>query len=276
MDIPQSNSYLPKWTKPILLIGPIALFLFATAYGVLEVHSSTDTWIGLAAGRQILNSDEFPTTDTFSFTFNGKPWYNQNWLTHVFQYWLYSKIAPNAVVYGTWTLAALVFFFTLLAAYWRSGTWIGATLAAAVVALGCRDFLSARPATTGFFCIAALWALICAVEGQRGKTRWWPIALLLPLMLVWGNAHGSFVFGYGVLALWVGHWFVVRTINVRNSWIFSLAAVLIVMVAGGVLYSAIPEEVLTKYPNRPAKAIFGLMCVQCSTASNTCPTSEAM
>ena len=230
----------------LLLLGPILLFVAATAFGVLEVHSSTDTWIGLAAGRQIFTADEFPKTDTFSYTFNGKVWYNQNWLTHLSQYWLYSYVSPNAVIYGTWAMSAAVFVFTLLAAYWRSGTWVGALLAASIVGLGCRDFLSARPATTGFFCIAALWALICAIEGQRDKRRWWPIVLLLPLLLVWGNAHGSFVFGYGVLALYVGHWFVVRTIRVNHSWAFSLVLVLLVILIGGVFYGVVPAEVKTK------------------------------
>ena len=215
----------------LLYLGPIALFLAAAAWGVLEIHSSTDTWIGLAGGRAILENTDwtnlretFPRNDTFSYTFDGELWFNQNWLTHVFQYWLYSHVSRDAVVYGTWLLASGVFWFVLLAAYWRSGSWLGALLAAAVVGLGCRDFLSARPATTGFFCISALWALVCALEGQRGKTRWWPIVLLLPLLFLWGNAHGSFVFGYGTLALYVGYWFLTRTIGHKFSWAFSLVA----------------------------------------------------
>ena len=241
-----SPDRLPAWLHTglwaLLLIGPIGLFLAATAFGILEVHSSTDTWIGLAAGQQIYTADEFPKTDTFSYTFNGEVWYNQNWLTHLFQYWLYAHVSPDAVIYGTWAMSASVFVFTLLAAYWRSGTWVGALLAASIVALGCRDFLSARPATTGFFCIAALWALICAIDGQRGKRRWWPIVLLLPLLLMWGNAHGSFIFGYGVLGLFVGHWFVVRTIRVNYSYVFSLILVLMLMLIGGVAYSAAPPD----------------------------------
>jgi len=242
-----SPDRLPAWLHTglmvlLVLVGPVSLFVAATAFGILEVHSSTDTWIGLAAGQQIYTADEFPKTDTFSYTFNGKVWYNQNWLTHLAQYWLYSHISPNAVIYGTWTLSASVFVFTLLAAYWRSATWVGALLAASIVALGCRDFLSARPATTGFFCIAALWALICAIDGQREKRRWWPIVLLLPLLLMWGNAHGSFVFAYGVLGLYVGHWFVVRTIRVNYSYVFSLILVLMLMFIGGVAYSAAPAD----------------------------------
>jgi hypothetical protein len=225
----------PRWLSGLLYVGPILLFAAATAFGVLEVHSSTDTWIGLAAGRQILTADEFPKHDTFSYTFCGEVWYNQNWLTHLFQYCLYCYLSPNAVIYGTWAMSASVFVLALLAAYWRSGTWLGALLAASAVALGCRDFLSARPATTGFFCIAALWALLCALEGQREKRRWWPIVLLLPLLLLWGNAHGSFVFGYGILLLYIGHWFVVRTIGVRHSWTFSLAAPLLAILVGGIL-----------------------------------------
>ena len=223
----------------LLYIGPFALFLVAAAWGVLEIHSSTDTWIGLAGGRSIMEQTDwtnlretFPRNDTFSYPFNGELWFNQNWLTHLSQYWLYSKISRNAVVYGTWLLASGVFWFVLLAAYWRSGSWLGALLAAAVVGLGCRDFLSARPATTGFFCIAALWALICALEGQRAKTRWWPIVLLLPLLFLWGNAHGSFVFGYGTLALYVGYWFLARTITHKLSWAFSLVAVVILIPIG--------------------------------------------
>jgi len=245
-DIAAKTPLKPRRWELIFLLGPIALFLGAMAFGFLEVHSSTDTWIGLAAGRQILTSTEFPTSDTFSFTFHGETWYNQNWLTHLYQYWLYSHISPNSVIYGAWALAGSVFLFTLFGAYWRSGTWIGALICAGIVGIGGRDFLSARPATTGYFCIAALWALICAVEGQREKRRWWPIALLLPLLLIWGNAHGSFIFGYGVLTLYVGHWFVVRTLNFTHSWAYSLGAVLMVLMIGGVIYCLAPESANAK------------------------------
>ncbi len=250
-----------RWWHPVALyVGPVLLFVCATAYGILEVHSSTDTWIGLAAGRQILESDHFPRTDTFSYTFEGENWYNQNWLTHVFQYWLYSHLGPNAVVYGTWALSSSVFLLTLLACYWRSGNLLGSLVAASVVALGGRDFLSARPATTGFFCIAALWALICAIEGQRHKTRWWPVALLLPLLLLWGNAHGSFVFGYGVLGLYVGHWFVARTIGQRRAWIWSLLGVGVVLLILGLVYAR-PAEGVAHRPEDLTN-FFGLQLVK--------------
>jgi hypothetical protein len=45
--------------------------------------------------------------------------------------------------------------------------------------------------------------MLCAVEAERSRVRRWPVALLLPILLVWGCAHGSFTFGYGLLGLYV-------------------------------------------------------------------------
>lgn len=207
----------PRLPLPTLVLaaGPILLALSAFAYGMLEVHMSTDTWIGLAAGKQILDLGRVPTTDSFSFTFPGQPWYNQNWGTHALQYWLFSRFGPNSVMYATWGLIFATYGLVALAAYWRTRTWIGSLLAAAVVALGCRDYMSPRPATTGFFCMAALWALLCALEGQRERKRWWPIWALLPLLLIWGCVHGSFTFGYGILGLYVAIWSAVQFFGPR-------------------------------------------------------------
>ena len=230
MDIHQeiSSEKTPRPYRALILLGPILLFIACAAYGVLEAHPANDTWIGLAAGRQILSSQEFPLTDTFSYTVNGETWYNQNWLTHTFQYWLYDVIAHDAVIYVTWLLAAGVFAMTILATYYRTNNTLAALIAASVVALGCRDFLSARPATTGFFCLAALWALICYLEGHSGRHRRWPILLLLPLLTFWGCAHGSFVLGYGILALYVANWAIMRGFKKHAS--ADLGQIILIMI----------------------------------------------
>lgn len=230
-----AKSTLPGWA----LLGPILLFAAASAWGVLEVHSSTDTWIGLAAGRQILQETNwldigrtFPKHDTFSFTFAGTVWYNQNWLSHVYFWLLHDTLGRSWVVFGTWAVAAGMFVLVGVAAWLRSGSWLAAIFGAALVAAASRDWLSARPATVQFFLFAALWVLFSALLAQRGKGRplpwrarepvvdagsgrvqagvWWPIILLVPLFLVWGNAHGSFVFGYALVGLFGACWAVAR------------------------------------------------------------------
>lgn len=228
--------------QPLLIVGPILAFLAACAYGVLEVHSSTDTWIGLACGRQILESSPFPTKDTFSFTAAGNTFFNQNWLTHVWQYWVYSRIGPNAVIYGTWAMSASIFVMTLAAAWFRTHHWIGAIVAATITALGCREFLSARPATTGFFLMAILGLILAALDGQTARRRWWPVALLFPLMLVWGHAHGSFMFGYGLLGVYLANWGLMRLVfpaaaRIDLKQAIAIAAVMLAAVIATILTS---------------------------------------
>ena len=185
-------------------MGVALLFVAACAWGVLEVHFSTDTWIGLAAGRQILTEPKFPVNDTFTYTFNGKVFFNQNWLSHVYFWLLYNYIGPNAVIYGTWAAGVGMFTLVLLATRFRCGSWLAATLTAALVAIASRDWLSARPATIQFLFFSALWLCLSALISQGERRRWWAVILLLPVFGGWTHAHGSFVFGYLLLAMFLG------------------------------------------------------------------------
>lgn len=199
---------------PWIAAGVAALFLSACAFGVLEVHHSTDTWIALAAGRQILHSSTFPKLDTFSYTFYGRPWINQNWLSHVMFWWLYDTRGPDAVAIGTWILGAATFGLTALAVRLRCGSWIAAGLAASVVAFASRDWLSARPATVQFFCLAVLTAALSALlhpAAPKGRNGWALIGVAA-VMAVWPHAHGSFVLGFGLLGTFVGCWVVARVL----------------------------------------------------------------
>ncbi len=203
LEKPPSAVPLPGYLK-YLQVGVILLFVVACAHGVLEVHSSTDTWIGLAAGRAIFSEPEFPVADTFSYTFNGDTWFNQNWLSHVYFWILYDYIGPDWVVYGTWFLGAITFVSVLLATRLRCGSWFAATLAAAVVAFATRDWLSARPATTQFACISVLWLALMALWSQGERRRWWPLLIILLDFLAWTHAHGSFIFGYMLIVMFLG------------------------------------------------------------------------
>ncbi|MCG8401108.1 MAG: hypothetical protein MJA84_05875, partial [Firmicutes bacterium] len=189
----------------ILWLGVVAAFVVACFWGALEVHSSNDTYIGLEAGRRIMASGTFPTTDWFSFTFEGKKWFNQNWLSHVYLWLMYDQLGPNFTIYGTWAMGMLIFFFVGGTVYLRTHSLLAALVTGALVGFGCRDWLSARPATFQFTLMSgtwfALWALMS--QGQR-KWRVWAIALLFIIFLAWPHAHGSFVFGFGLIVMVIG------------------------------------------------------------------------
>jgi hypothetical protein len=101
-----------RWpVETVLWLGVLAAFIATSMWGVLEIHSSNDTYIGLEAGRKIMSSEEFPTYDWFSYTFEGKEWINQNWLSHVYLWLLYDHLGPNWTIYGTWAMGWLIFIF---------------------------------------------------------------------------------------------------------------------------------------------------------------------
>ncbi len=174
-------------------IGPLLFFVAACAYGMLEVHSSTDTWIGLAAGRQIVELGHVPKTDSFSFTFPGQHWYNQNWGTHLAQYWVYSHFGPDAVIHANWSLIAATALLFVFACWKRTANLPASLIAASIAILGFRDYASARPATTGYFCMAALSAILCALESPWQKNRWLPIAAIPIVLMAWGCVPGLYV-----------------------------------------------------------------------------------
>jgi hypothetical protein len=207
----------------MVALGAFGFFAVASAWSVLDANFSTDTWMGLATGRQLMQQldwsrfdDTFPRLDTFSYTFYGRLFFNQNWLGNLGQYWIYDRISPAAVVYATWLTALCIHAAVLFAVYFRTRSWLAAWLAAGVSAFGMRDFMEPRAAIVGLLCLASFWALISAVEGQRDRVRWWPIVLLLPVLVVWSNAHGSFSLGFVLLGLYVGHWIVARLCRKRR------------------------------------------------------------
>lgn len=205
-----------RWPfEGLLWLGVVAAFIICAFWGVLEVHSSNDTYIGLEAGRQIMSSEEFPTQDWFSYTFEGGKWFNQNWLSHVYLWLLYDNLGPNWTIYGTWAMGWLIFTFVAGVVYLRTHSILAALVTGALVGFGCRDWLSARPATFQFTLMAGTWFALWALMSQtERKWRWWAIALLLVLFLAWPHAHGSFIFGFGLIVMVIGAEVGVQLLNI--------------------------------------------------------------
>ncbi len=186
--------------------GFLVLFLAGCFTGMSGIHHTNDTWIALATGRYILEHHEVPTTDPFSYTFYGKHFFNQNWLTHVAFFWVYERFGPAAVVIFFWLLTSTIYGMMLYACRIRARSWTAALLGAAVAAAASRHYLDIRPQISGYFLLAIFCAVLHYFCVPRPRQRWWPALLVFPILFVWSNAHGSFVFGYGLVAAFVGCW----------------------------------------------------------------------
>ncbi|MBN1492446.1 MAG: hypothetical protein JXA69_21215, partial [Phycisphaerae bacterium] len=160
-----------------------------------------DVWLGLAAGRLILERGytDFPVADEFTWTFAGKTWYNQNWLSHVILYWTYDRLFPAAIV-GLSLICLLIIAVSLILTtrVLCGETMLGALLVALGLVAG-HILWQIRPDTATRIC-ACLMLLVLVLTTYRHAL--WGLAVL-PLLLFWSNAHGGFLLGYAMVGAWL-------------------------------------------------------------------------
>ena len=217
----QWNAYYDVYVKWAALI---LVFMVACNY-VTDSH----VWLHLKTGQLIAKQAAPVTTDQFSYTEAGRPWFNIPWLFQWFHAFLYDfvyglvpvdKTDPTAnqakaeqIAIGTLVVFdALVRFLTagliLKFRHRGPGLWWSAvcmTLALGVIyhpivgilmgGIAGPSFVS--PSTWGLFLLALeLWILFRAFFQGRGFGLW----LLVPIFLLWVNVDESFLFGLAVLA----------------------------------------------------------------------------
>lgn len=161
-----------------------------------------------ATGGQILDSRAVPTSDVFSFTAFGEPWTVQSWFASVWYRGLYEVGGLGLVRIGNGLLIA-----ALVAAIWRL-TRAANTLLPRVLLMGLLLVIGTmmwtpRPLVFGLLCFVLF---IETVENERR-----PLWLLLPVMWVWVNTHGSFPLAFVFLgAVLVGHLLDCRQLDRRH------------------------------------------------------------
>jgi hypothetical protein len=182
-------SHVPPW----LWLG-IATYVFLLINGSLLLGDS-DTYWHIAVGQWILDHLAFPRSDFYSFTRAGEPWISSSWLAQV----LYAAAYDWAGWAGPVAIAAAFSASTFaLLAYFLGHAMparyaIAVALAALVLSV---THLFARPHVLVMpIMVAWVYGLTRASEQRRPPPFW-----LLPLLVLWANLHGGFVFGLALVA----------------------------------------------------------------------------
>ena len=186
---------------PIVRALLVACLLIHALWAALEPVTGADTWWSMVAGRWIVEHGSVPSVDTLSYTFAGKPWFNQEWLAQVIFYELYVRLGGTslallkiAVVIATLTLAAWI-------AARRSGSLVLAVATTCAAAFVCRTNFDIRAQLFTFLLSLVVLAAIHAY--RRGAPA--AVLALLPLTIVlWVNLHYGFIFGVGTCLLYAG------------------------------------------------------------------------
>ncbi len=136
----------------------------------------------LATGRRILESG-VPTVDPYSFTARGEPWVVQSWFASLLYAQSEAWFGPAGLRLGlALTMVALVACIWALTAPART-VLPRLAVAALAVAVGSGAWSFERPLMFGLLGVAML---LLVVEERL------PMWVVLPVMWVWVNTHGSF------------------------------------------------------------------------------------
>jgi MFS family permease len=182
-----------------------ALYVVAVAAAIIAslggaaAHLSQDGWLALLAGRLIAQHG-IPHHDTLTVMAHGARWVDQQWLGQLTLYGLYRAGGYALVVVAYVALAAAALAMAIAAARHIGGSerhivWVLplATLFYIATAVTIR--------TQGFgypLFVAVLWLLASEVRSPTRRR----VYLVFPLLIVWGNLHGSVTMGVGVAVLY--------------------------------------------------------------------------
>jgi hypothetical protein len=173
----------------------VAVYLLLMALGS-RLFGDPDTYLHIAVGRLILDQHMLPASDPFSTTMHGMHWVVYEWLSQIVYTLAYRFGGWIAVAALTAGAAALAFgqLTRYLLEHLRPAPTTIAVLAALVLTA---PHLVARPHVLALP-LLVIWIaeLIRAVDDARP-----PSWRLLPVMTLWANLHGSFLFGVALTGL---------------------------------------------------------------------------
>ena len=172
------------------------------AYGVdaalEQLTASVDLWWHLATGRWIVEHLQVPRRDVFSYTVEGAPWIDPEWLSQVLLFALFRGGGGTALAVFKLVVTPVFLLIAVWAGRRRSGSLLFSVAAGIAAALLCRQFLDIRPDLFLFVGTAVVLAIVHAY--RRGARP--AILVLLPVtMALWVNLHSSFIFGLGMIGL---------------------------------------------------------------------------
>ena len=175
----------------VCLVGIVLLSVFAPSIVV------GDTWLTLMAGREVVEHG-LPDTEHLTILGEGSTWTDQQWLAQIVFYAAHGVAGMRAVILlgiGFVLLALALAFATA----GTSGASSRSTFVVGVLAILAGPWgwtLRAQTAALPLFA-GVLWLLVDA--SRRGSRR--QTLLVLPLLVIWANLHGSVVLGAGLTVL---------------------------------------------------------------------------
>jgi hypothetical protein len=207
-------SFLEANGLVVAAVAVVALF----ALVLLRAELIGDTWMMLVGGREVAQNG-LPHHDTLFLWTNGRSWVDQQWLAQLAYYGLHVAGGARLLLIANFLFvvgaAAIAFTFARL----RGASPRAVFLIAAVLPLMSPWALQVRAQAPAQLLFAATFGLLTL----RSPLTWTRVGLVLALLVVWANVHGTVVMG-AALAMLCGLFAVTATRRSRRP---ALALVLL-------------------------------------------------
>jgi hypothetical protein len=176
-----------------------ALVAFLAVFQFSENTADPDLWGHIIFGRQILHSGAIPKREIYSWTAQGQPWINHEWLAELALAGAHQAGGGSGVLLLKMAIGLLTFALCLRMGgadlLWpdRYAAWAVGALAVVEISYG----FAARPQI--FTALFLVFELMLLRRIHNGARLW---ALALPVLFVfWINAHGGALVGFALLGL---------------------------------------------------------------------------
>ena len=171
-----------------------------------------DGFYDLYAGRYIVHHG-IPRWNVVTSVDHGAPWIDQQWLAHVLYYGTWAAggyPAMGALSAVVVTTAFMVLALLMLRRGVPPPRMLAWTLGAFLVYWG--NMLIRAQSFAYLFFALTLWLLVEDDGAPRLRARTW---LVVPVLVLWANMHGSVLLGVVLVALYAGHR-AVRTLRQKD------------------------------------------------------------
>lgn len=180
--------HVPAWAW----LGVGVYLLLLTLGG--RLLGDSDTFWQIAAGQWILDHHAFPSVDIYSFTKAGAPWISTSWLAQVLYAESYALCGWAGPVILAATSIAIAFALLALILSRRIPTTYAVVVALAALVLSTPHLLARPHVLVLPVMVAWVNGLVSASERREAPSFW-----LLPLIGLWANLHGGFIFGLALV-----------------------------------------------------------------------------
>ncbi len=200
-------------------------------FGRSQLFRDPGTLWHIVVGQRILSSGRFVTTDPFSYTHAGRAWIAQKWLSECAMALVHQVSQLDGLLLATATLLAGLYTWATHRLIRTGIHWLLALVVLAL-ALGASAYhFHPRPHLATLVLLGWTFALLCDFEAGRiplARLYW-----LVPLFLVWTNAHDGVLGGLATLALTMAGWGLARVLGAggpiagkRQLWLLAVLSVL--------------------------------------------------